>query len=430
MVGGAFQNPALTTSGLMMTGSQTQPHYAWMVMSHLWAMDMMNMMLFFSIGVVLPLWREDLGITPTQAGILGSAGFLGFGLMALPASIWLTRYSPKLITLISALGMGVFAIGQALAPNTELLMAARFGFVMMAAARIQMQVILIYQWFQPRLYAIVNSLDFGNRSIAQALAVAATPPLIALLGSWRTLYALIGVALVGISILWAVAGREHTVTPGAGGQTSRGGNPAGVLKRHKVLWLFAGAQLGAAVTFASFITFYPTYAIDKLDLSLEAAGALLSFFPLGAIAGTLTAGPLSQMWGRRKPFIWVPGLALPVCYFAVLHVGSVAPASAILFVTGMFAMAVPPILATVPFDMRLPPREVAVAQGLTRTLFPLGATIGPLVVGVVTEATGCLLVGLTVVVPMPITLFLCGVLVYETGAKGGRYEVSQQESVP
>ena len=423
MVEGACPHPALTTSDVMMIGARPQPRYAWMVMSQLWVMDMMNMMLFFSIGVLLPLWREDLGVTPTQAGILGSTGFLGFGLMALPASIWLTRYSPKAITLISALGMGMFGIGQAVAPNPEILMIARFGFVMMAAARIQMQVILIYQWFQPRLYAIVNSLDFGNRSIAQALAVAATPPLIVLLGSWRTLYALVGATLVVVSIVWAVAGRERTVSPEESGQTGREGNPARVLKQHKVLWLFAGAQLGAAVTFASFITFYPTYAIDQLDLSMKAVGALMSFFPLGAIAGTLIAGPLSQMWGRRKPFIWIPGLALPGCYFAVLHVGSVALASTILFVAGMFAMAVPPILATIPFDMRLAPREVAVAQGLTRTFFPLGATIGPLIVGVLTETTGSLLVGLSVIAPMPITLFLCGVLVYETGAKGVRQSV-------
>jgi MFS family permease len=387
-------------------------------MSHLWIMDMMNMMLFFSIGVVLPLWREELGVTPTQAGLLGSTGFLGFGLMALPASIWLTSYSPKVITLISALGMSVFAIGQALAPNPEWLIATRFGFVMMSAIRIQMQVVLIYQWFQPRWYAIVNSLDFGNRSIAQTLAVAATPPLIFLIGDWRALYFMVGIVLFAVTISWAFAGRTNYVPHHGKDRIHLGGNPAQVLRRHKVLWIFSGAQLGAAVTFASFITFYPTLAMDQLTLSLEGAGALMSFFPMGAIAGTLIAGPLSQVLGRRKPFIWVPGLILPICYFSVLHATSPTWAGAILFVAGFFAMAVPPILATVPFDMRLTSREVAVAQGLTRTLFPLGATIGPMIVGIVTDFTGSLMVALTVVTPMPITLFFCGILVYETGSKG------------
>ena len=49
-------------------------------------------------------------------------------------------------------------------------------------------------------------------------------------------------------------------------------------------------------------------------------------------------------------------------------------------------MAVPPVLFTIPMDMRLAHREVAVAQGLMRTLFPLSAMWGPLFVGIMEEA--------------------------------------------
>ena len=71
-------------------------------MGNLWGMDLANVFLFMSIGVLIPIWKDDLGMTPLQAGLMGSAGFLGFGVMALPASIWLTKYNPKLVTLVSA----------------------------------------------------------------------------------------------------------------------------------------------------------------------------------------------------------------------------------------------------------------------------------------------------------------------------------------
>ena len=60
------------------------------------------------------------------------------------------------------------------------------------------------------------------------------------------------------------------------------------------------------------------------------------------------------------------------------------------------------------------------AIGLTRTLFPISATIGPLIVGVLVESTGSLFVGLMIVSPMAITLFIGGWLMPETGPKGSR----------
>ena len=81
-------------------------------------------------------------------------------------------------------------------------------------------------------------------------------------------------------------------------------------------------------------------------------------------------------------------------------------------------MTVPPILATIPMDMRLPYREVAVAQGLIRTLFPFSAMWGPLFVGLMEERTGSLFVGLMIVAPLALTLFVAGILLPETGAKG------------
>lgn len=387
-------------------------------MGHLWGMDFVNNMVFFSLGVMVPIWREDLGLTPTQAGLLGTASFMGFGLMALPASIWLTRYSPKLITLIASLGMAVFTMLQAASPGAVLLMLARLGFVICSAARIQLQVMLIQQWFRPRLYATVNSLDYGTRSTGQVIALAATPGLVMLLGSWRSHYFLIGVLLLFITLSWVFMGRERRVRPEGDAAMRHGPNPAGVLRRSKTMWMVATAQIGVAICFGSFLTFYPTYAIDKLDISLETAGLLMSAFPVGGVCGTLASGPLSQWAGRRKPFVFIPGFLLPIAYSLLLQATSVPFAAVVLFTVGVCAMSTAPILFTIPMDLRLPHREVAVAQGLMRTLFPFSAMWGPLFVGLVQEGTGSLFIGLMIVAPLNITLFINGVLMPETGIRG------------
>ena len=396
----------------------SQPKYAWVVMPHLWAMDQVNNLVFFSLGVLVPIWRSELSLTPTQTGLLGTVGFMGFGLMALPASIWLTRYSPKLITLLCCLGMVGFTLLQAASPGAVVLMFGRLGFVMMAAARIQMQVMFIQQWFRPRMYATINSLDFGNRSIGQMLSLAATPALIILVGGWRHYYVLAAALLLLISLSWVIMGRERDAGAERGGPPPQVGNPAGVLRRHKVLWVVASAQVGVAISFGAFLTFYPTYSIDRLGISLETAGLLMSAFPMGGICGTLASGPLSQWAGRRKPFIWVPGIVLPISYILLLQATSVPLAALFLFSAGVAAMAVPPVLFTIPMDMRLPHREVAVAQGLMRTLFPFSAMWGPLFVGLMEESTGSLFIGLMIVAPLNVTLLVNGLLMPETGIRG------------
>ena len=415
---GYREDPSPTTRPSGLPATERQPAYAWVVMANLWGMDLMNVMVFMSIGVLIPIWKDDLGLTPMQAGLMGSAGFLGFGVMALPASIWLTRYNPRLVTLVCALGMAGVALAHAAAPNVAVLIVARLAFVLLAVSRIQMQIIFIQQWFQPRLYAVVNSLDFSNRSLGQMVGIAATPALVVLLGGWRATYVAVAIVFAVLSLVWLFVGKERRRSQQEGGPPPQVGNPAGVLLRHKVLWIVAGCQIGAAVAFASFMTFYPTYAMEHLGISLTAVGLLMAAFPVGGIVGSLSAGALSQLIGRRKPFIWVPGLLLPAFWFGLLLVDSVPLAMLLLLGAGICAMAVPPILSTIPMDMRLATREVAVALGLMRTLFPLGATFGPLLVGAIQESTGSLFLGLAVVAPLALTLFLGGRLLPETGAKG------------
>jgi predicted MFS family arabinose efflux permease len=316
--------------------------------------------------------------------------------------------------------MAILAAFQSVAPTVGLLLIGRFTFVLLAVIRVQVQVIFIQQWFRPTLYATVNSLDFGLRSAAQALTMGATPVLVMLLGSWRHFYMAVAVALVGLSLVWSFLGRQNQPArdTGSAATSARKTNPARILRRSKAVWIMAASQIGAAAAFASFISLFPTYAMERLGLSLTTVGLMMALFPVGAVLGSLSAGPLSQAIGRRKPFVWGPGLFLPVMYSALLWADSAPLSMLLLLAAGFFAMAPPPILATIPFDLKLAPREVAVALGLTRTLFPLGAALGPLLVGTLQELTGSLFLGLIIVAPMAATLFVGGLLLPETGPKG------------
>ena len=73
-----------------------QPRFAWIVMPLLWSMDVIQTLAFFSIGVLMPVWKEDFGLSPTEAGLLGATGFLGFGLYLRLAPSCIASFAPRL----------------------------------------------------------------------------------------------------------------------------------------------------------------------------------------------------------------------------------------------------------------------------------------------------------------------------------------------
>ena len=154
--------------------------------------------------------------------------------------------------------------------------------------------------------------------------------------------------------------------------------------------------------------------VETRGMPIEQAGPLFSIYPIGGILGSFSAGFDSERLRRRKPIIWFSGISLPFFYAILLMTPNHVALAAALFFAGIFAFVVIPIVMTIPFDMRLQPREIALATGLIRTFTPLGAAMGPILVGTVQQLFGSLTLGLAVAVPLPFLMALCGLLIPET----------------
>ena len=389
------------------------PQYRWVVLALLCALDFLVSYVGFSLGVMLPDMVDELELAHIQAGLLGAAYFLGLFLVSMPASIWLSRYSPRRVTLVIVAACAFLMLLQAWSSGYWVLLVGRFAFFILAVGRIQAQVLLIQQWFTPRSYAKVNSILIGVSAAGAATGVGVTPFLMDVLGGWRNVYYLAGSLLVVLTFAWLHLGRERETQVAPQPQRANPDNPVGVLVRRPVLWLIASAQIGTAMAFGSFINFWPTFAVERQGVSLGQAGALLTFFPLGGMVGAFTAGPLLGLFRRRKLLVVGAGLALPPLYLALVNVMAPGATIALFLGIGFFALVVVPPLATMPFHMGLRPREVVVGVGLFRALAPLGGGIGPLIVGGILQGGGSLFLALSVVAPLPLTMSVMGLLLPE-----------------
>ena len=392
-------------------------NYGWIVMGFLWGLNLVVPLAAVSLGVMLPAMTEELDISPLKAGLLGAVWFLGSASVALPASIWLSRFSPKRMTFLSIFLAGITLLLQGWAPTFPILLAARFLFVIVVVSRMQAEVLLIHQWFTSRQIAMVISISIGVMSIGQMAAVGLTPHLMVLLSGWRNVYFALGTILLIGAFLWMAIGRERVLSPAPEADPSLRRSPISVLRRHKFLWVLAAAPSGAALAWGSLMTFWPTHALDSLNLSLTSVGMLMTLFPMGGIAASFLAGPLSDLLGRRKPFLWVPGILLPPIYVALFTTKLPVLAGILLLVAGWNAMIWVPIIRTIPFDLRLAPRETAVATGLSMTLLPIVGALGPPLVGTIQQLTGSLQIGLLSIVAFPLTLLIGGLLIPETSPR-------------
>jgi MFS family permease len=388
-------------------------------MGFLWGLNLVVPLAAVSLGVMLPAMTEELDISPLKAGMLGAVWFLGSASVALPASIWLSKYSPKRMTFLSIFLTGITLLLQGWAPTFTILLVARFLFVITVVSRLQAEVLLIHQWFTSRQIAVVISISIGVMSIGQMAAVGLTPHLMVLLSGWRNVYFALGAILLIGAFLWLAIGRERVLPPRSEADPSLRRSPISVLRRHKFLWVLAAAPSGAALAWGSLMTFWPTHALDSLNLSLTSVGMLMTLFPAGGIAASFLAGPLSDLLGRRKPFLWVPGILLPPIYVALFTTKLPVLAGILLLIAGWNAMVWVPIIRTIPFDLRLPPRETAVATGLSMTLLPIVGALGPPLVGAVQQLTGSLQMGLLSIVAFPLTLVIGGLLIPETSPRRG-----------
>ena len=406
------------TGPAVMLGGPASNGRAWVVMGALWALDGTSTIMIFLIGVALPDIRQDFDIRPVQEGFLGSAFFIALTTLSLPAAIWLSRYSPRMVTLLALIAMAIAAVLQGIAPSYWVLLAARLLFMYALVARTQAEVLLIQQWFSGPRIAMLNSVTVASFGLGQLAAIGAVPLLMPLVGGWRGVHILLAVVYVIVAIAWFIVGRERAYhyTPDESSPAYREapvGGPTSVLRRRPVLFVLASTQFGGAMAWASFITFFPTFGVEERGMSLVAVGIIFAAFPVGGTIGALTVAYLSNRARRRKPFIFVPGFIMPVLYVTIMLItpGAWLP---FLIALGIMTTSVVPIVLTFPYDLQLRPREVAVAVGLVRTITPFGSAIGPILTGTLQEVTGSLETALLIVLPISVSVGIIGLMLPET----------------
>ncbi|MCS5496744.1 MFS transporter [Cnuibacter physcomitrellae] len=354
------------------------------------------------VGADIPLSAAGLGIL----GMLPPLCFAAFGLLTPPLQRRL-GIEALLVVALAAIGVGDVVRGLATS-YPVLLLGSVITFAGMGVANVLLPP-LTKKYFPQRI-GLMTSV------YATALAIGATvPPLVAVpvadAAGWRFELSIWGVLAVATMIPWILLlvreGRRARATDPEADVPERAWN--GRVHRSVVAWsllaMFAATGFNAYAMFA----WMPEVLTDVAGVTDQQAGALLSLFAVMGLPAALLVPVLAARMRSVLPLILTGSGFYVAGYLGLL----LAPSSAIwlwVALIGLGPLLFPLSLALISLRTRTHEGAVALSAFVQGGGYALSA-LGPLLVGVLHEATGAWTVPLVVLGAVGASSAIVGVVV-------------------
>lgn len=259
---------------------------------------------------------RDIGLSPSELGLMTAAYLAAFAIMQLPLGVFLDRYGPRLVQtvlmLIAAAGAALFAIGQD--GLTLTIARALIGLGVAGALMGSFKAVVI--WVSEPRRALANSFVMAAGAVG---LLAATRPLqeaTDLLG-WRQIFLILaGVTLLVSLIIFFVVPEKKTGTSST--ETLSGQvrsviaifrDPA-IISLAPLLATTAGTQLALQTLWAA-----PWFR-DVLGASREGVANNLFWMALAFLIGVLVIGVVADWFARRGVSLITVMLGFMALYLA------------------------------------------------------------------------------------------------------------------
>ncbi len=372
---------------------------AWGITSLLVSLYVINYADKAVLGIIAQPLREELGLSSSQIGLVGSLFFLTFtigGFFAGLLNRWMTlRWSLVLLALcwaaamlpmVVVAGLGVLIVsrlflGLAEGPSSALLHTAA------------------YSWHPPARRALPGALLAGAASISK-IAIAPLLAVITVTFGWR--WALISLAIGGLAwcVVWLATWRNGPYI--ASGKTAKGTAADGDAEP-ATPWIsiFTSRTFitGALVVMSVYalvsvvLTWLPSYFEEGLGYSRLQSGSMFAFPSIvGLILMVLSSITSDRMISRgatsRMLRVVVPSVGVlvsGVLLFLLPSISTPIVAVAILSIGYGFAATVFPLFNAAVAEI-CPPRQTAGTLGVFLAIMAIGGLVAPYATGVIVDA--------------------------------------------
>lgn len=377
-------------------------------------------LIWASAGPLIPLIKQEFGISQGSAGWFASISPLTITLLAVPVGIIGIRYSLKKTFAVGAVlqAAGIFALFC----NTYIpLLLTRVSFAAGTVIVASIGSAIVAEWVTGRELPLINGITMSFVNLANAVAFVATVP-IALALSWRAPIVIYGFVALTCAIAWFVFGRdrhkERVVAEAIEGSRLKIQPELSllqVLTRRSTI-LLALAVMGSWCLGNTMGAWLPTYYHEVFNMPLEKASSITAIVTATGVIVCIIGGFLPQRIGRRKPFLIIPGVFMGLSAICAVLFNNLAVIIPMVIFFGIFSNLQTPSLYTIPFELpNTSPRNAAITLFALQCGGNFGNFMGPLIAGYITDMTGSYLPGFIVGAVLSLSLLVAGLLLPETG---------------
>lgn len=340
----------------------------------------------FAFGMILPAMQAELGMNATQAGIVGSANFIGYFIGLFAAAKFYARFGAATLISRSLLTQAVSMLLMACMPHFiwAALVFAITGFFGALAN------IAVMTYIAQVVPASIKGKATGIVVAGIGLAIIVSGAIVPFISlefesvSWRISWGIFALFIFLIALT-----SYKTLMHFSPVQGLHKGHDSLLLKdimAHPPFWHTGFLFFMFGMTAIMYMTFFVTAAVHKWQVSTEISGTFWAVLGVTSLFSGPLFGIVSDKIGRYATL----GILffLQACAHGLLAFS--IPSEYLLVSAAIFGLstwAVPSIMATLSAEL-FGTAHTARILGLVTLFFGVGQMIGPLAAGIVTDMSG------------------------------------------
>lgn len=371
-------NPALTVSPTRPSKREGATTVALVVLCQL-----VHGLTFSGIPIFLPLIREDLHISFSQAGLISAAATCSYAIGQVPAGYLSDRFGPRRLFFIGLTAWSTLAVTLGLIHVYWLAVANQFLAGAFRALLFAPGLSLLVSWFPPQRRATAMSLYMVG-GFSGTILVALCGPLLAHRMGWRATFICLAVLGIVAAQVYRAFAREK---PRKEHAQQVGLREAFSLLKHKILWICAAIQFFRFSVVTAFNVWLPSLLVVDRGLSLQVAGLVAAMSAAFSAPSNALGAYVSDRL-RNPPLVIGGSLAILACVSTLLvTVKSIPVLLLVVAVGSIFIQFYFGPLFFVPVEV-LGQRTAGMTTGISNLFANLGGLITAYTLGVVRDEAG------------------------------------------
>ncbi len=381
-------------------------------------------------GPLLPMIMAAYDINRGTAGWFASIAPLTIILLTAPIAVIATRFSLKKTFAVGAVLQAAGLLTPFCTDYIPLLFTRAF-FALGAGITFPLIPAIASEWFSSRELPLINGIALGFNSLGGALVFLVTVPIATAL-SWQAPLTLYGGIALATAAGWMIFGKDRKpekIKSGIDKQTEAKNQPELTMRQaltQRSTILLTLATMGCWALGNSVGTWLPTYYHQVFNMPLENASTITAVVTVVGVVACIAGGILPVRFGRRRPFLIIPGAFLGIAALSSILFNNTAVIYISVICFGILSNIYSPSLFTIPFELYgMSPRNAAMVSFIMQIGGNFGNFIAPLLVGYLADATGSFLPGFIISAAMSLCLLVVGILLPETGPLAKKFVIKK-----